>query len=170
MKDSNLGEDIDIYIKTHEEILKIIEEIKEFENKFQEYDLSETQSEEELIEVDDQLVEFVEVIPIKKEEPRKRVISKRQKVKENIQKEIKPTIFHLRLNKDGKLENIDIKKPPAKKKSGFKLRRKKKEKGETKEKNDKKTKLSKFKGGFNKLKKAIPSRKKKTEDTTEPEE
>ena len=170
MKDSNLGEDIDIYIKTHEEILKIIEEIKEFENKYQEYDLSEIQSGEDFIEVDNELEEFVEAIPLNKEEPRKRVIFKRQKVKEKVQKEIKPTIFHLRLNDDGKLENIDIKKPQAKKKGRFKFRRKKTEEGEIKEKKDKISKVSKFKGGFSKLKKAIPSRKKKSEDTTETEE
>lgn len=40
MEESDFKQDISIYVpKTHEEILKMLDEIKDFEKKYQEYDL-----------------------------------------------------------------------------------------------------------------------------------
>ena len=174
MKESNLGEDLNIHIKDHKEILKAIEEIKEYENRFQEYNLLELEFKEELIEVDNQLEEFIEAIPKKEEKPkiRKKITFKRNKIKRTIERQLNPTVFHLRLNSEGKLENLDIKKLQIKQKTKkriFKLKRNKKDKQKL-EKTDEKSKISRFIGGLSKIKKAIPSRKKRTEDTKEPSE
>jgi hypothetical protein len=166
MKDSNSGEDLDICVKKHEEIIKEIQEIIEFENRNKEYDLSESDIKEELIEVDNQLEEFTETIPKIEEEPkiRKKIIVRRTKVKQTTKKELNPTVFHLRLNEEGKLENLDIKKPEVKerKNRNFRLKRNKKDKG--------KSKFSIFKDGFDRIKKAIPSTTKETEEIEESEE
>lgn len=165
MKDSNSGEDLEIYVKNHEEIIKAIQEIIKFENRNQEYDLSELDIKEELIEVDNQLEEFTETIP-KEEEPkiRKKIVVRRAKVKQGTKKELNPTVFHLRLNEEGNLENLDIKKPKVKERENknSKLKRNKKD--------IEKSKLSKLKGGFSRIKKAIPSTTKETEETEESEE
>ena len=66
---------------------------------------------EDFIEVDNQLEEFIETIPKMEEEPKisKKITFKRTKIKPPVKRELKPTVFHLRLNKEGKLENLDFK-------------------------------------------------------------
>ena len=62
MEESDFKQDNNIYVpKTHEEILKMLDEIKDFEKKFQEYDLEKIEEVEEFIEVEKDLVEFIDV-------------------------------------------------------------------------------------------------------------
>ena len=75
-------------IKKHEDILAIIEEIKQFEQRFPEFEIEESEVEEELIEIEQKPKEFE--LPIKQKKP------------------TSPTVFRLRFTEDGKLENIDF--------------------------------------------------------------
>jgi len=170
--------------KTHREILELIEEIKEFEKKFGEFEIEEYEVEKELKELD--YVTFEEIEPElilfkeieeKKPEFEKKIKKfkidfwkKRKKdLIEKIEKPINPTTFRLRINKDGKLENIDIKKPKPRKKIKISFRRKEKKESET---TQEKSKFMKLKNGLSKIKRIIPIGKKEEEepeglDTTE---
>jgi len=55
-----IEEDFKSYAKTHEEILRMIEEIKEFENRYPEYYFDTPEFGEELVEVDHDGIEFIE--------------------------------------------------------------------------------------------------------------
>ena len=193
--------------KSHEEILRLIEEIKAFEEEFPEYYIVEKTEEElidvekdgehfsefghgimEFIEVDPDVVEFVEVgaefdsVPFEQETEKpglKDSITKSKffKIKvrgstdvKKARLERKAATFKLRFDEKGKLVNIDLKKPkPSEPKSESKKRfklpipkRKGKEKeGETKT-TEKKSKGLKGKlGKISKLKVAIPGKRKK---------
>jgi hypothetical protein len=160
-------------IKDHNEILKKIEEIKEFERKFPEFDLSEINTIEELIEVDEKLEEFDETVPEVDEPTKKRKINSFTKIKKKppTEHKLNPTVFHLRI-KNEKLENIDFKKPNvnAGKNKLFRVKKRKKSKDRGQEKEEKSSKLLKIKGGIGRIKRAIPSRQKKSEDETETSE
>ncbi len=195
MEESDFKQDSNIYItKTHEEILKMLEEIKDFEKKYQGYDLEKIEETEEFFEVENDLVEFFEVEedtlkqfepvslkqdlikPILKNKIRKRRIFKvRIRRKPKIKKAkietktINPATFKIRFNENGELVNIDLKKPKLKPNSKKHLRiRKTKIKTEEKiENEDKKSKILKLKAGLSKigyLKKVIPHKKKKEEE------
>jgi hypothetical protein len=173
MKVIDAGEDFKIIIKDHDEILRQIEKIKEFEKNYQEYDLSNNKPKDELIEVEDQLKEFSETNPkILKEQKREKFsFFNKFKKKESIVRPLNATVFHFRINKE-KLENLDIKKPTIKNKKRriFKFKIGKKEKGDSQKKAEKTSKLSKLKGGFSRIKKAIPSGRNKSEDVKETKE
>ena len=79
-----------------------------------------------------------------------------------------PTTFRLRLNDEGILENIDIKKPQPRKKISLNLRKKDKKESE---KSESGSKLSKLTGSLSKIKRIIPKRgKEESKDSeTEPE-
>lgn len=196
MEESDFKQDISIYVpKTHEEILKMLDEIKDFEKKYQEYDLKKIEEVEEFIEVERDLVEFIDVekdtlkqiepVPLKpdiikpilKNKIRKRKkyrvrIRRRPEIKKEkpVAKVITPATFKIRFNEGGELVNIDLRKSKLKPKSRKHLRiRKSKIKNEEKIENEgKKSKRLKLKGGLGKisyLKKAIPHRSKKEEET-----
>ncbi|MCK4365432.1 MAG: hypothetical protein KAW45_05230 [Thermoplasmatales archaeon] len=195
--------------KSHEEILRLIEEIKTFEEKFPEYYVVErTETEEELIdiekdgehftefgqgtmefiEVDPDVVEFVEVgtefesVSFEQETEKqglKDSITKSKffKIKargstdvKKVRLEQKAATFKLRFDEKGKLVNLDFKtpkpsEPKSESKKRFKLpipkRKGKSKEGETKT-TEKKSKGLKGKlGKIGNLKKVIPSKGKK---------
>jgi len=156
MSDLNLRDDTSTSIKSHQEILAKLEEIKQFEQLFSAFVIEELKINDDLIEVEPKPEVF---IPFK--EPREPAT---------------PTVFRLRFTEDGKLENIDLKKPKPKKEIKpilKKIKNKKKvEKKESKEINAE-SKLSKLKSGLDiikKLKRVIPSRNTKEEEIEESEE
>jgi len=184
--------------KTHEEILEILEEIKKFEKKFIGHDFEETEVEfieveedvVEFVEVEEDKLEQFEPIPIKEETKKpglkeklkiNRIFKSRSEVqKEKVEaKPISAATFKIRFDDSGELVNIDFKKPKPESKRRFnfsKLKIKRKRKNEKTEKetetSEKKSKFSKLKGGLGKigkLKKAIPHRGKKKEETEESE-
>ena len=181
MKDSDTGEDINSYIKDHSEILKEIIELKEIEETITKFDISDLLIENEFIEIDNDLEEFQEIKPKIKPEPinkpktvktikiRKPKFIK-SKEKKKVQKTLNPTVFHLKINNDGKLENLDIKKPKIKdkKKNNFILKRFKDKKVKTTDKKVKKIKIPNFKNGILKIRKAIPFKSDKKEKSEKP--
>jgi len=193
--------------KTHAEIIEMIEEIKKYENKFQKFDLEIIESDKELIDLEPEILEFTEVendivhfVEIDKDkleqfglvQPDQR--KQKKKVKKRIKfrflnpkkkdenkigevRVINPTIFKLRINKEGKLINTELKAPkiPPKSKKGkflkkISIKKGKKSKTETSEE---KQKTSKIKEGLRKLgrlKKAIPTKSKKENKSEKIEE
>jgi hypothetical protein len=143
-------------IKNHEEILSKLEEIKKFEHLFPAFVIKELKIIDDLIEVEPRPEEF---IPFKE-----------------LREPATPTVFRLRFTEDGKLENIDLKKPNPKKEIKPNLKKlipKKITRKKEQKDNDNKSKISKLKGGLtkiSKLKKVIPSRGTKEKETTESEE
>jgi hypothetical protein len=148
----------------------------------------------EFIEVEENKLEQFEPISIKQETKKpglkeKLKISKIFKARPKVQKEeveakpITAATFKIRFNEAGELVNIDLKKPKPRpeSKKRFDLKKimiirkgktEKKEKAEETEKEaettEKKSKISNLKGGLGKislLKKAIPHRRKKKEET-----
>jgi len=142
MNQFDFEEDNEIsFTKTHAEILEMIEEIKKYENKFQKFPLEIIESDEELIdvepeeieftEIENDIVHFIEVDQDKLEQfglvklnqgKQKKKVKKRIKFRfvnpkkkdENKIDEIRvnnPTIFKLRFNKEGKLINTELKAP-----------------------------------------------------------
>ena len=204
-RDNNMGESnseqesTSSITLTHEEILEFIEEIKEFEKKFQEHGLKESEGEVEFIEIEKDIVEFAEVeqdsseqiefIPVvgetKKPELKKSLKNSQiSKPRYEVQKEkieekaIDHATFKIRFNEEGELVNIDLKKhkPKPESKKSFDLKKLKKlrvkRKGKTEktgaetETIEKKSKISKLKGGLSqigKLKRVIPYRGIKSE-------
>ena len=204
MDDLDLDKDNNIFVtKTHAEILEILEDIKEYEKKFQDIDLELFTPDNELIEVEDQLEfidleseeqNFIEIDNEKLDEfgldpkslikstkkTKKRIRFRSFKSKKNKIEEkkelISPTTFKLRLNKDGKLVNIDLKESSDKTKTPSFLKKIipiKGKKGKEKGSSEKESKGSKIKGVFGKigkLKKAIPNKKKKAKEPEESKE
>ncbi|UCF49341.1 MAG: hypothetical protein JSU91_06215 [Thermoplasmatales archaeon] len=174
--------------KTHEEILEMLEEIKEFEKKYGELGYEGSVIGEDLTELEYVTFEEIEPeLPIFNEiEPELLIFKEIEKVKpkrikkikfkinfdkfrkkgkiEKIDRPLKPTTFRLRINKEGKLENIDIKKPQPRKKINIRFR--KKDKGEAKS-TEEKSKFEKLKSGLFKIKRLIPIGKKEEEPQTE---
>jgi len=156
MGNLNLRDDNTISIKNHEQILAKLEEIKQFEQLFPAFIIEELQINDDLIEIEPKPEEF---IPF-----------------EETREPATPTVFRLRLTEDGKLENIDLKKPkpkkeikPILKKINNKMRVEKKE-SKTKEAQSKISKLKDRLNKIGKLKKVIPSRRVKEEEIEESEE
>ena len=183
MKELNSGEVFNIKIKDHNEILKQIEEIKEFEKKYEDFGQSNIPI-NDFKEIEDQLEEFTETLPetieeftdtppetIEEIEESKISFFDRFKRKESIERPLSPTVFHLKINEDI-LENIDIKKPKLRdnKKGIFRFIKRKGKKEEGDNKSEKTSIFSKLKGGFGRIKKAIPSRQGKSEETEEEKE
>ncbi len=140
-------------IKSHAEILEIIDEIKELEKKFQDYEIEKINFDEELIEVDDDHIDFVDLdggeinfieidqdkikqfgldnnsLVKNKKKPKKRIRlrlfkSKDKDFKEEIKYEIRnPTIIKLRVNDEGKLVNLDLKESTQKSKQSSFLKK-----------------------------------------------
>ncbi len=143
-------------IKIHKEILSKLEEIKKFEQLFPAFVIEELKINDDLIEVEPKPEEF---IPFKE-----------------LKKPATPTVFRLRFTEDGKLENIDLKKPKPKKEIKPNLKKiitKRITRKKDPKDSDSKSKISTLKGGLkkiSKLKKVIPSRGIKEKETIESEE
>ena len=156
MRNPNLKQDNQNFLKNHEEILSILEEIKKFEQRYPAFEFEEPTYNEELIEIEPKPEVFVPL--------------------EKTRGPAKPTVFRLRFTEDGKLENIDIKKPKSKKTTKFSIFnkiniKKKKDQTESKSKEDE-SKISRLIGGLykiSKLKRVIPSRNKREKEPTEPD-
>ena len=172
--------------KTHEEIMKIMEELKAYEEKYKEYDLPAItvpgKIEEVLVEFEPVGPEFLDTDSSKASLKDKFARRKNKKTAQELEKPVEPeanetkpfkakptqdTVFKLRFGETGNLEMLGAKKPQVKQTKpetkGIKklsLRRKNKTESETKEE---KSKLSKLKGGAGKIKNIIPHRKKKEE-------
>ena len=156
MSGLNQKQDNSTYIKNHEEVLSLLEEIKQFEQKYPAFEIDELTYNDELIEIEQKPEYFV---PLEKpKEP------------------ATPTVFRLRFTDEGKLENIDIKKPKPKDENKPSLLKKIKIKKKTDKKESKssegKSKLSGLKGSLNKiskLKRIIPSGNKTDNEPAETE-
>jgi hypothetical protein len=154
MRNPHLKHDNPTYLKNHEEILSILEEIKKFEQRYPAFEFEEPTNSEELIEI----------------EPKPDIFVPLEKTRESA----KPTVFRLRFTEDGKLENIDIKKPKTKKttKSGILKTiniKKNKEQKDSKSKEDE-SKISRLIDGLkniSRLKRVIPSKNKTENEPTE---
>jgi hypothetical protein len=172
-----------ITVKTHEEIMKIMGDLKAYEEKYKEYELSEITVPEKIEEV---LVEFEPVGPefldaessdisLKDKFARRRHKKTMQELEKPVEPEAKQskakptqdTIFKLRFDETGNLEMLGTKKPKVKQtkseaKGIKKLSFRRKNKTESEPKAEK-SRLSKLKGGAGKIKNIIPGRKKKEE-------
>lgn len=156
MSNIKLKQENSTVIKKHGEILVIIEEIKQFEQRFPEFEIEESEVKEELIEIEQKPKEFE--FPIEQKEP------------------TSPTVFRLRFTEDGKLENIDLKKPKPRIEKHSRLKTQKtknkgkKEKLQTTKKESNNSKLKGIISKIGKLKRVIPSRGKNEEELKESEE
>lgn len=151
MSEPSLDQETSSVTKTHEEILAMFKEIKQLEASFPAYEIGKYEVEEELIEV------AHEEEPILIEEPQ-------------IKKEpTSPTVFRLRYNEEGNLENIDMRKPKPHKEIHINLSKLRSKEKEPKVKEEI-PKTSRFRGGLSKLKRIIPSRNEEEEETEEAEE
>lgn len=165
-------------IKSHDEILDLVDNIKRFEEGFAEFELETVEEvKEELIEVDYKSLEPQQGLP----EPE--IVDKPKKLK-FLKKKVKPIVekpsatFRIRFNESGNLVNLDFKKPvpkPKKDKKKLSLKkilpgRKSKDKVESDSTKEKSSKVSKLKGGLGKIgkiKNVIPNKSKKSDSETE---
>ncbi len=158
--------------KTHREILDKLEEIKDIEKNFVEFDIEKPQIDEELIEIEYETFEEIdpELITFKEVEEKKPdfEIKRKKVIAEKFEKPITPTTFRLRINKEGNLENIDLIKPKPRSKPHIRFRFRKKDQTES-EVTEKKSRLAKLKSGLSKIKRAIPYRREEEEETEESE-
>jgi len=165
--------DITSIRKAHKEILDMLEEIKDYEKKFVEFDLEEPQVDKELIEVEYETFQEIEpeLVTFKEVEEKKPEfeIKRKKDVVKKIEKPITPTTFRLRINEEGNLENIDLKKSEPRSKRHFRIRFRKKDQIDS-EDTEKKSRFAKLKSGLSKIRRAIPSKKEEKEEIEEPEE
>ncbi len=161
-------------IKSHEEILELIDEIKEYELLVTDYELIQHEKVgEEIIEINHGESSELNPLPIKEKDNKnflKRIFKK------DINK-FKPATFKFRFDKDGSLISPDFIKYKSKPKNEIskkgilgKLKglRKSKKEEKSKGKKEKKSKRGKLKGGVGKvgkLKRVIPNKGKKSEET-----
>ncbi len=151
-------------VKSHEELIEIIDELKEFENIEIDENFNKKQKTNEIIEIDKN--EVSDNLIIDDSDKRKdffkniSIFSNKEKnIDEKSVKEINPSTFKIGFNDNGELVNLDfrIKKQVENKESN-----KKKNKSDDEKSN--KSKFSKIKNKFSnigKLKKIIPTRNKK---------
>ena len=193
MRETDFQQDQIEPVKTHEEILQLIEEIKEIERSFDEIEIEEPLIQEWETLKPETTQEEVKIIPIKSEieEGKKkkhalfRIKRRSRSEVKRIKREKQYATFKLRFDEQGNLVNLDFRKskPKSEKtKSKFKLPinlkkliRKGKGESETTEESpagEKKGiggKLKNVLGMVSKLKNAIPGRGKKTEEAPKEE-
>lgn len=172
MDESDLDySDITSIKKTHKEILEMLEEIKDYEKNFVEFDIKEPRIDEELIELEYETFQEIEseLITFKEVEEKKPEfeIKRKKDVVKKIEKPITPTTFRLRINEEGNLENIDLKKSEPRLKRHSRFRKKDHVDSEDIEK---KSRFAKLKSVLSKIKRAIPSKKEEEEEIEETEE
>ena len=177
MREQGFNNDISSSVKTHDEILELLEEIKEFEKIFHEINIDK-----KIVPTDELLHEEIKPIPIKaeikKKEKKKKIKNPFSRIKlrsrsevQRIKHEKQITTIKLILDEQGNLINPDIRKFEPKKQRRSKLNIKslvnlikRKKEGETAEttEREKRFNLSKITGVFSKLgkiKQVIPSKK-----------
>ncbi len=168
-------------IKSHKQIIHMIDELKEFENIKIDHEIKEKPMTNEILEIDKN--EINDNLVIETEEEKKEFLKNvnlfpkiRWKNEEN--KEINPSTFKIGFNKNGDLVNLDFKQKKIQEEKKVKLnfknlfslfKIKDKNKNEGKEKsNDSKISMIKDKiGKIGKLKKLIPSKGKKEKKAEE---
>jgi hypothetical protein len=161
-------------IKSHSEILDLIDEIKSFETDFVEFELYVPEPKEEIVEVKKDITSEIES-QIAEEKFSYEIRRAKKKVEK---KPIPSATFKIRFNEKGELVNVDLKKPKpkeTKEKKKFSVKSlipRKKGKGETDTETpeEQTSKGSKLKGGLGKLgklKNIIPSKSKKSDKTEE---
>ncbi len=177
--------------KSHEKIHELLEEIKEFEK---EYAIEEI--EPEFIEVGTDGGKFIEIGKdsveqfkpssfeqeankqrLEKNLKKSRIFRIRYGSRREIQKaklDANATTFKIRFDKEGKLVNVDLRKskPNSRKRIDSK-KNKTKKMGKSEKDTGEKSKSLKLKGGLSKigkLKRVIPNKSKKSEETEELEE
>ena len=176
MGESELEEDNEnIIIKTHKEILELIEEIKEIEK---EYDF--TDIEPEFIEVPEDPVEFLEVDSeefkeVEETSKRRFKIKYRtraevRKLKEE-RKKFDPATFRIRFDDKGDLVNIDVKKtiPKQKQKKIESDQKENLESEELEEIEEEEEKSSRFGKILSVLRRSIPEKEELPEEEEEEE-
>jgi len=177
-------------------ILELIKDIKEFEKKFEKYNLKKIEVKEEKIESEPENLEEFQPIDAREEriEAEPEVLEEFQSIEEikepifkddfkNLEpeletekekiKSINPATFRIRFNDEGKFENVDVvkRKLKTKSKKQFILKRikiRRKEKTESEE-TEEKSRFSKLKTGLSKLKSIIPNRSTEIENAEETE-
>jgi len=161
-------------LKSHKEIIRSIDEIREFENEYYDFEIEEKKQDikriNESIEVEHKTLFYSD--DLLDEGTKNKFFDKLRKVhftrspERGDEKPVNPAIFNIGFNKNGDLVNLDFKITDVKKEKGsFNIknlfRRKKDEKTSTDSKFGKlKSKL----GKISKLKKVIPSRSKNEEE------
>lgn len=191
MREQDFNNNISSPVKTHEEILELLDEIKEFEKKFPEINLDKKiVTTEEIGEIPQEEVKPIPIkSEIKKKEKKKhplfRIKLRSRSEVQRIKREKQITTIKLILDEQGNLINPDIRKPKPKKhrKTRFNIKnlvKRKKEKGEEGEttetvEKEKRFNISKITSVFSKISKirqVIPSKKTETkkEEETEDEE
>ena len=169
-------------IKTHKEITEMINDLKDFEKDFGEFEIIEINKVEDLIEVDIAERDIIQSKFEKKdlEHPKKKLNKFNIKIRKksddlSISKSKKTATFKIRFDESGNLINMDIRKPPPKKQLNIKnkiigklpklkktsLRKKGKKSKDDGELKDNKLPKKGFKGKLGKignLKKAIPGK------------
>jgi hypothetical protein len=187
MKDSDFKDISHSDIKNHSEILRIIDEIKNYESNFVDFDAEinpfidrELAQEQDLIEIKHEDEKSKQHEDFLSEKPKKKKKSYLRKKKKKESKPKTPTTFKIGFNEKGNLVNLDLKQSKVKKddvksKDKFSFKKllpiKKSEKKETSDTDAKSSKLSKVKSSLrklNKLKRVIPN--KDNSSNEEPEE
>lgn len=161
-------------VKSHKEILKLIDEIKGYELLNPDYEIIQHEKVEDgIIEIDHGESSELNPLPIKEKDNNKNFLKRKFKKDE---KKIKPTTFKFRFDEDDSLISSDFniyksksKKEKSKKEILGKLKGLRKSKREEKSegKKKKKSKRSKLKNGLGrvgKLKRVIPNKGKKSEE------
>lgn len=169
-------------VKSHKEIIELIDELKDIEREF-----GFKEIEPAFIEVHEEAVEFIEVEHeiIEEFEPILPVTTNKKgsrfKIKYRTRAEVRkfkeerkkydPATFRMRFNNEGALVNIDVDKTTSKRKlRKIKLKEKEKiEDKEHKETDENITKRSRFRRGLSILRRSLP-KKEETVDEEEDEE
>lgn len=162
------------YIKSHEEIIREIDKIREFEQKFTDFSsdfkINKKEKKEEIVEFSPKKIENITNFENKDKNKFSNKIKKYSFISKNNKKKVpKPATFNIGFNDNGNLVNYDFKKKKVANKSKFKITnliKRKKPKDEKTSEEGEDSKVSKIKekfGFFGKLKKFIPTKNKEKE-------
>jgi len=161
-------------IKNHNEIIQMIDEIREFEDLDINLETDENKKNNEIIEIENKTIDYDS--NLLDEENKNKFFDKLKNVhftshpneKDQIEKFVIPNTFNIGFNKTGELVNLDLKKKKniEKKKHSFSIknlikRDKKRENNEESDEDDT-SKIGKLKAKLNflsKIKKVLPGKK-----------
>ncbi len=157
-------------IKSHEEIIREIDKIREFEEKFSDFKINKKEKKEEIVEFSPKKIETITEIENKNKNKFSNKIKKYSfKNKNNKKKVSKPATFNIGFTDNGNLVNYDFKKKKVTNKKKFNIKniiKRKKPKDEKTSETGGDSKVSKIKekfAFFGKLKKFIPTKNKEKE-------
>ena len=165
-------------IKSHKEIIQMIDELKEFENISIDDKIEKKPTSNEIIEIDKKEIDnnlVIETDEKKKEFFKNVTLFSKNKKEKRENKDVNPSTFKIGFNKNGDLVNLDFKKKeiPEEKKEKLNFKNilskfKRGNKNKKEKSNDSKISLIKDKiGNIGKIKKLIPSRSKKEKKAEE---